>query len=903
MALNSLGLGMVFTAKDLASRSLTRLTANFLKTDLASKKLASSFGIAVTGLVGGALAAAVGISALNAAFAAADFSGNFTQQLASAQQIMRATTDQVAAMRAEVIKTGIETKFSPDELVEGIKNLGAAGQTATEAIATLRPAALLATAGQISLDSSSRAIVGTLKAFTLEANQAGVVTDKLTRATQISNFQAKDFEVGLSRVAGVAGVFKQSLDEVLVGMGALRNMNLEASVASTSLREAIRRVSSDANVQKKILAAGVDIYDKQTGKIRDLNKIMFDLDEKLQGVSKAQRDQTLTQIFGARGILAFGAAVNLTVKAMRDGKEVTLKGAEAWAHLRGEIASAKGTTEQFNDALLATFKGQQQLMDGILKTMRTVFGEAFEAALLPIITTINQGLTKFVAFIEQIPKPMKQSAAMVFLAVSAFVAFSGIAIAVVAGLVLLKLAVVALAGPLLLIFGTLTALTIGVGLLGVVIATVAVAAKKNFGGIGDSIQEMWEKATLFLTALKEDLFEGGIRGDTLAKLMGEENKGLLRKLGRTKQILFRIQAFFEGVFAGVEKTLKENEHVFEALTLAFQDFTEALGLGTKEMGLLTSHSDKSREAGQKWGETLGKVVVLLVKGLTLGVIIMTNMIAAGKAVVDNWNRIAGIAKVLVVGIATLGLAYLAYRAALIAVTVAQLAWKAMMWLTTLATNANVGAQLRLQAALLITMIRMKGATAVMAIFAAVSAKAALALLGPAALVVAAGAAGFALGSFLDDTLGLSDGLANLLLDITGVTDELAKLDKAYNKTVAKRGLEGVETVRVVASPEARARAREIVGNEEPAGNRAITDTGSQTQAAKIARAQGGTFEAQTNDQIQVTQELLELLRAQQTGLAENAPVVNFNVDGETLQQIKIRANSSQEVGAAGSFSE
>lgn len=906
MALSSLGLGFIFSAKDLASRSLQRLTVNFTRMDRAATKSTKSFNIAVTGLVVGALAAAAGIVALNAAVGAANFSGQFTLQLAAAQQIMRATTEEVAALRAEVIKTGIETKFSPDELVEGIKNLGAAGQTASEAIATLRPAALLATAGQISLDESSRAVVGTLKAFTLEADQAVIVTDKLTRATQISNFQAADFEVGLSRVAGVAGVFKQSLDEVLVGMGALRNMNIEASVASTSLREAIRRVSSDANVQKKILKAGVEIYDKSTGAIRDLGAIMFDLDDKLQGVTKSQRDQTLTQIFGARGILAFGAATNLTVKAMRDGIEVTLRGAEAWAHLREEIANAEGTTEQFNAALLNTFKGQQQLMDGILKTMRTVFGEAFEAVLLPILKVINQGLTKFVAFIEKIPKPMKETAAMVFLAVSAFVTFAGIAVATVAAMVLLKFAVVALASPLLIVLGTLTLLTGGMLLLGGAIAAVAFGAKKNFGGIADSVQEMWKKASLFLTALKEDLFEGGIRGDTLAALMDKENKGLLRKLGRTKQLIFRVQKFFKGMFEGVEKTLSENQHVFEALTLAFKDFTDALGIGAEEMGLLTTESDKSRQSGQKWGETLGLAVLILVKGLTLGIILMKEMVDAGKKVADNWNRLIGIVKVLVLTIIVLRLSVLAYRGALILVTAAQLAWKVMMWLTVAAANGNLIAQLRLQGALLITMARTALASGAMGLFATATAGASLALLGPAALVVAVGAAAVAIGIFLDNTFGLSDGLANLLLDVTGVTDELAKLDDAYTKDATSRGLRAGEIVKVTASPEARAAAREIVAREnagQPVGSAAIIDSGSQTQAARTAREQGGAFRAQSNDQIQVTQELLELLRGSEEGRVASTTTVNFNVDEETLQSIIVRLNSSQETGSAGSFSE
>ena len=320
--------------------------------------------------------------------------------------------------------------------------------------------------------------------------------------------------------------------------------------------------------------------------------------------------------------------------------------------------------------------------------------------------------------------------------------------------------------------------------------------------------------------------------------------------------------------------------------------------------LLTSASDKSQQSGQKWGETLGKVAVVLVKGLTLGVILMTMLVNAGSAVVDSWNQIKGIAIGLALAVVVLKVSVVAYRVALVAVAAAQLAWKAMLWLTVAAQHAHLGAMLRLHAALIITMIRTQGVTAVMGLFAAASARASLAMLGPAALVVAAGAAGVALGSMADDAFGLSDRMSKLLLDIAGVTDELGKLDEAYNRTVAKRGLDGVETVRVTASPEARAAAREIVASEgQPVGTNAIIDSGSQTQAAKISREQGGAFAAQSNDQIQVTQELLELLRGSEAGRVSSDTVVNFNVDGETLQSLRTRLNSSQETGSAGSFSD
>lgn len=79
------------------------------------------------------------------------------------------------------------------------------------------------------------------------------------------------------------------------------------------------------------------------------------------------------------------------------------------------------------------------------------------------------------------------------------------------------------------------------------------------------------------------------------------------------------------------------------------------------------------------------------------------------------------------------------------------------------------------------------ATLAQAAFGAAAGASAMAILGPVGMAVAALAVGYAIGTWIDNMTGASDAISDWLLDITGVTAELEKLDEAYRKTIKTRG--------------------------------------------------------------------------------------------------------------------
>ena len=272
------GLGLLFTARDLASQTVRQLDRSLKELDETVEETGDSMGDSLRELGLGMGVAAVGVKGFSTAIDLAGKAGEFEQGIAAVGAISQATTKDMDLLNEAATAAGIATQFSPVEAAKGLQSLAAAGQDAQESTETLIPVLDLAAAslGQLGVGEAAEAVVGTLKSYGLEANKASDVTDRLVKITSISNFQARDFAIGLSKAAAAGSAFNQDLNEVLISMGLMRNANIDASSSATAFREATRRLGADEKVQAALRKRGVDVFDRQTGKMRSVIDVIRD---------------------------------------------------------------------------------------------------------------------------------------------------------------------------------------------------------------------------------------------------------------------------------------------------------------------------------------------------------------------------------------------------------------------------------------------------------------------------------------------------------------------------------------------------------------------------------------------------------------------------------------------------
>lgn len=422
---------------------------------------------------------------LRQTFKLAGAAGQFEQSLAAISAITRATSKELDAMRNAAINAALKTQFSPDEAAQGLLNLSTAGFKASESMKILNPVLDLATGslGQLGLAQAANVVGGTLRAYSKDASDAANVTDKLLRITQLTNFQAKDMTNAFAKAAGSMGGFGQTLDDTLVLMGLLRNMNLNASVSATAVRNAVRRISGDQRVQNLLTSKGIKIMDSQTGKLRSVVDIIGDLIDKTSSLNAAERGVIATRVFGARGIFAQTAAMKAAFTVIRDGRKVTLRGREAITFLRKELGKSGGAAEEFRKKLLSTFEGQKTLLQGVVQSLAVVAGAPFAMIFRPFVAITVQLLTDFVKLLRKIPAPLKKLIAGMIVLGSAFTVLATTIITVKLVVAGMSLAMAALNLTLLGVLATTALVTVAFGVFVAAIGLAAVAFRTNFKGI------------------------------------------------------------------------------------------------------------------------------------------------------------------------------------------------------------------------------------------------------------------------------------------------------------------------------------------------------------------------------------------------------------------------------------
>ena len=364
---------------------------------------------------------------------------DFEHALAGVGAKMGATSGQLKLLETAAIQAGVATQFSPTQAVEGLSELASKGLNAKDAIKTLLPALDLAAAGQLSVGEATNAVIGTMKAYGMELGRAGIVTDKLLKITSITGMQSKDFEAGLSKAAAAGSVYGQSLDETLVSLGLMRNMNIDATVATTAYRSALQKIATDKGAQRSIRKY-TDIYDKMTGKMRPVLTILTDLKKATAHLSKEEQTKIAVSAVGARGLFLFAAASKASAKEMKNGTSRTLEGADAIGHLRDQIGMAEGTSKKFINTLQDTMKGQAKLISGTMDTIAIMLGKSLGVYLKPVLKVIYKGLSRFVIILRDMNPKVKAVIASIGILVGAFIAL--------AGAVMVYQGVISLVGPM-----------------------------------------------------------------------------------------------------------------------------------------------------------------------------------------------------------------------------------------------------------------------------------------------------------------------------------------------------------------------------------------------------------------------------------------------------------------------
>lgn len=491
-------------------------------------------GSALTGM-GKVLSTAVTLPLLGIAATSIKVGNEFQAQMSRVQAIAGATGGELDKMKRQAIELGAKTAFSAKEAAQGMENLASAGFQVNEIMDAMPGVLDLAAVSGGDVAASSEAMASSLRAFGLEAGQAGHVADVFARAAADTNAETVDMAEAMKYVAPVAHSMGLSLEETAASIGIMADAGIKGSQAGTTLRGALSRIAKPTKAMVKSMdQLGVSFYDAN-GKMIPLREQIAQLKTATAGLTQEERNRHLVTLYGQNSLSGMLALLDA--------------GPEKLDKMTNALINSDGAAREMAETMQDNLASKIEQMGGAFESAAIVIQQILE----PALTKVVGGITKLIeAFLNMSPVGQKM-----------VVIFAGM---------------VAALGPLLLIAGTVITTMVK---LRIAIQFLGPAFMGTMGTIALVVAAFYALVAVFMIAYtKSEKFRNFI--DSLAPAI---KKGLGVAVEWTAE---KLKVLWEWLQKAAEKVKEFGSAISSKVANTLQQFGINLGQAGSSIGSFIS---------------------------------------------------------------------------------------------------------------------------------------------------------------------------------------------------------------------------------------------------------------------------------------------------------------------------
>ena len=355
---------------------------------------AVDIGSAMTKL-GKGLTAAVTLPLAGIAAASIKVGNEFEAQMSRVQAISGATGAKFEEMEKQAIQLGAKTAFSAKEAAAGMENLASAGFTADEIMSAIPGTLDLAAVSGGDVAASAESMASSLRAFGLDASQAGHVANVFAKAAADTNAETSDMAEAMKYVAPVAHAMGLSLEETAASIGIMADAGIKGSQAGTTLRGALSRIAKPTKAMTKSMEElGISFYDAQ-GKMIPLKDQIGLLKQATAGLTQEERNRHLVTLYGQESLSGMLALLDA--------------GPEKLDTMTNSFRNSSGAAQEMAEVMQNNLSSKIEQMFGAFESAAIII----QQILAPALTKLVEGITKMVdAFVNM--SPLGQKMVVVF---------------------------------------------------------------------------------------------------------------------------------------------------------------------------------------------------------------------------------------------------------------------------------------------------------------------------------------------------------------------------------------------------------------------------------------------------------------------------------------------------------
>lgn len=482
--------------------------------------------------MGKTLTMGVTLPLMGAATAAVKVGNEFQSQMSRVRAIVGEVTDGAfRKMQDQAIQLGAKTAFSAKEAAAGMENLASAGFSVEEIMGAIPGVLDLAAVSGGDVAASSEAMASSLRAFGLEATDAGHVANVFAKAAADTNAETGDMAEAMKYVAPVAKAMGLSLEETAASIGIMSDAGIKGSQAGTTLRGALSRIAKPTKAMVKSMEAlGVSFYDAN-GNMIPLREQIGQLKKATEGLTQEEKNRHLVTLYGQQSLSGMLALMEA--------------GPDKLDKLTDALINSNGAAQKMAETMQDNLKSKIEQMFGAMESAAIIIQQILE----PMLSKIVGGITKLIeAFVNMSPIGQKM-----------VVIFAGM---------------VAALGPLLMIVGT--AITTFIKLK-VAIAFLGPAFMGTAGTIAGVIAIIYALVAVFMIAYT--------KSETFRNIVNSIGPAIKNGLGIALEwTIEKLKVFGEWLRETGSKVAEFGSAMGSKISGAWQSFMSSLGMAGASVG-------------------------------------------------------------------------------------------------------------------------------------------------------------------------------------------------------------------------------------------------------------------------------------------------------------------------------
>jgi TP901 family phage tail tape measure protein len=300
---------------------------------------------------------------------------------------MGATVDEIGELRKAAREMGSETNYSATQAAGGLNILAMSGYNAEESMDMLGDVLHLAAAGSMEMSTAAADISGAMKGFDDATKDSAYYADLMAKGATLANTSVKQLGEALSTGSAMGKAYSQTAEDMTVSLLRLAEQGETGSNAATMLAAAYANIYTPMDQAKKAMQElGVEAYDPTTGKAREFNEVINELNEAITEHAKknGEVDQELANqytniIFGRQGLEAYNKLVVTSIDKQKEWRE--------------SLVGASGAASEQYDTMTDNLQGDMDKMKSAFEDLQIEISDQVTPDLRNLVQVATEGLT------------------------------------------------------------------------------------------------------------------------------------------------------------------------------------------------------------------------------------------------------------------------------------------------------------------------------------------------------------------------------------------------------------------------------------------------------------------------------------------------------------------------------